>query len=257
MINRFSLANNLERNKNKNNTEMLDSTAKLPIIGQSNPDKAREFISEDVVKPLLNFGYTLDQIMITHKLYKFQTVDDAIHLMMRDPETGKFHHRFLNANGVRNSEGYSDLRVPEDKCVLCLEPANEHIDYELKQINANDIKLEVGDDRRRGETNQKGSSNELTHTVLKTEDASQIVNTTNNNSDKKPESNREKKMLNLQQVEIPKETLEMFEDPEVCRICFAEVLGEQNKAQFACGHKFCKTCVTSHLNMNISNGKVS
>lgn len=62
----------------------------------------------------------------------------------------------------------------------------------------------------------------------------------------------------LQKVfELPKETLDFFEDPNTCTICFSEKIDARNKAQFACSHKFCRTCVESHLRTHITDGKVS
>lgn len=57
-------------------------------------------------------------------------------------------------------------------------------------------------------------------------------------------------------IEIPPETLDLFEDPDICRICFAEKMTQNNKAEFACGHKFCRKCVTNYLKNSITNGKV-
>jgi hypothetical protein len=65
-----------------------------------------------------------------------------------------------------------------------------------------------------------------------------------------------KKVLAKYEVDIPKETLDLFEDPNVCTICFSERIEENNKAQFSCGHKFCRLCVINHLIININNGKV-
>ena len=63
------------------------------------------------------------------------------------------------------------------------------------------------------------------------------------------------KIMNVK-IEIPPETLELFEDPEVCRICFAEKMIGNNKAEFACGHMFCRKCVANYLTNCISDGKV-
>jgi len=57
-------------------------------------------------------------------------------------------------------------------------------------------------------------------------------------------------------IEIPPETLDLFEDPDICRICFDEKMTQNNKAEFACGHKFCRKCVTNYLKNSITNGKV-
>jgi hypothetical protein len=66
-----------------------------------------------------------------------------------------------------------------------------------------------------------------------------------------------RKFLQKYTVDIPKETLDLFEDPDVCTICYSDKIEENNKAQFSCGHKSCRLCVINHLNININNGKVN
>jgi hypothetical protein len=230
---------------NKKKQENLDTTTKV----QLNNEKYKEFLSEDVVKPLLNFGYDLDQVMMAFKIYNFTTVDDAIHILMKDPETGKFHHRFIN-NTERNNEGYEGVKgsLP---CMICGEEMILHIDYDTGNQNSKDIRLDLGMQKRH-EEEQKDITAQIdkTNQNLKTSLNISIVNDTKINSERKNQ-------LKIKLVEIPKETIEMFEDPDVCKICFGEVVKESNKAQFACGHSFCKTCVTNHLTVNINNGKVS
>ena len=60
----------------------------------------------------------------------------------------------------------------------------------------------------------------------------------------------------FEKIEIPKETIELFEDPNVCIICYSEKISISNKAQFTCGHVFCLNCVKNHLRTSITNGKV-
>jgi len=57
-------------------------------------------------------------------------------------------------------------------------------------------------------------------------------------------------------IEIPPETLDAFENPVICRICFSEKMTGSNKAEFTCGHNFCCKCVTNHLTFPIKDGKV-
>lgn len=64
------------------------------------------------------------------------------------------------------------------------------------------------------------------------------------------------KNFNKIKVDIPAETLDLFNDPDVCTICFAEKISANNKAEFPCGHKFCRKCVSNYLTNSIMNGKV-
>ena len=57
-------------------------------------------------------------------------------------------------------------------------------------------------------------------------------------------------------INIDKETLLAFDDPEICTICFENKLNRENSTEFSCGHKFCKICIKAHLTTNIINGRV-
>lgn len=61
---------------------------------------------------------------------------------------------------------------------------------------------------------------------------------------------------NYRNIQIDKETLDDFEDPNICRICFSEKLGVTKNVQLGCGHKFCQKCVSSHITISINNGRV-
>jgi len=47
-------------------------------------------------------------------------------------------------------------------------------------------------------------------------------------------------------INIDKETLDDFEDPNICRICFSEKLEVNNKVELGCGHKFCQKYYKSY-----------
>jgi hypothetical protein len=243
IMNKFSMTYNMNRANKRE--DILDSTAKMNLYNE----KGKEYLSEDVVKHLMNFGYDLDQIMTAFKIYKFTTVDEAIHIIMRDPETGKYPHRFI-PGCQKNDQGYERVKSI-NTCIICSEGINDHIDYELDQLNSRDIKLEMG-------AHKKNEVDEAKDTTVVNDKSNNMLKTSLNQSGGVIETkiHSDRKILNIQHVEIPKETLDLFEDPEICRICFSEVLNEKNKIQFACGHSFCRNCILNHLTININNGKV-
>ena len=42
----------------------------------------------------LIIGFRLEKLIIAHKLYKFQTLDEAILVLTRDPDTKLYNHSF-------------------------------------------------------------------------------------------------------------------------------------------------------------------
>lgn len=64
-----------------------------------------------------------------------------------------------------------------------------------------------------------------------------------------------KSSLNLSVINIQLNP-EIFDDPDVCKICYANKINEFNRVKFDCEHEFCKDCVINYLRMKIMNGKV-
>ena len=233
LLNRFSVSGNMEKaNRKSRDRENQNSTVQIPI-NLENRQINREIIWEDIIEPLLLFGYSLEQVMIAFKIYKFQTVDEAIYIMMRDPETGKYCHRFQKTE-IKNLD-YEKVAGAYSECQICYERREEHINYDGP--DREDTKLDVAQFKNTDYDTTLTNPNKQSSVVLN-------------------ESKSQRKALLQPEIHIPKDTLDSFEDPEICRICFAEKASGETKAQFACGHKFCKACVNNHLLTNINNGKV-
>lgn len=237
LFNRFSVAYNIDKASKNNESEDIDKK----VFKQRSKATIREFIGEEVVNPLIGFGFDVEQIMMAFKLYKFNTVDEAIYILMRDPETGKYNHRYVS----RNEGGYK--KINDQNCFLCGDEPSYHVQLDM---DITDIKLDLTRKRKMDDEEEiKDTSincDRSNNPILKTSDISSILEAKNN---------QERKILQVK-VEIPQDVIELFEDPEVCRICFSEVINSSNQATFSCGHKFCRTCVINHLNINITNGKV-
>jgi hypothetical protein len=144
--------------------------------------------------------------MTAFKIYRFNTVDEAIQCMMLDTESGKYLHRFIP--------------YPEGICGICSGTKTEHLEYSEKDSDLTTI----------------NESNLSDITVEK--------------------SAQKKNNINNVHVNIPKSTLNAFDDPNICRICFDNTLSTTNKIALDCGHEFCTPCVLGYLKININNGKV-
>ena len=241
LVYRFSVSYNLDKTNKKKQNENNDSSAKLQVA-ECYTTFNRTHITEGVVKHLLQFGYELEQIMAAFKIYKFGSVEEALFILMKDQDTFKFNHQFVPEEND-NQEGFKAIT---GLCLLCREKRSDHVDYDFEEMK----NLDVGMKRRKEEEEdiKDNSLNDKSNMPMgKSTEVSGIA---------EHKLNSDRKIMTVQNVNIPKETLDLFNNPEVCRICFSEVLDEKTKAQFACGHSFCKTCVSNFLNMNIVNGKV-
>ena len=125
--------------------------------------------------------------MLAYKIYKFYTIDDAIHTMMRDTESNKFLHKFLAEDNIH--------------CDICSAELRDHVEH----IEETDV--QVG------------------------------------------------KSLNLSVINVQVNP-EIFDEPDMCKICYANKINEINRVKFDCNHEFCKDCVINYLRTKIMNGKV-
>jgi hypothetical protein len=104
-------------------------------INKDNKHKGN--IKPEVIQKLMHFGFELDQIIITHKTYKFTDVEEACFLMLKDPETNLYNHKFFPynesnserdfKNPKRNCKGNNIITdIEEYKCKICKGKLTEH-----------------------------------------------------------------------------------------------------------------------------------
>ena len=75
----------------------------------------------------------MEQVVSAHKIYKFESLDHAVQLLMKDPETGSIEHSFVE------SMPYSLT------CKLCNYPKSEHrVEAEKKEENKDDEEMFFG-----------------------------------------------------------------------------------------------------------------
>lgn len=164
----------------------------------------------------------MDQICFAFKIYKFSTVEEAVSIMMKDPESRLYPHSFYNMNGV---------------CAICSGRINEHI------VNLDNTTFIKDEEVVLDVTDRKLFS-----------DRSQIMN--KNMSGNGINGNVKYPKFNKIELDLPKETLNDFDNPQVCKICFAEKLKQIPIAKLECNHNFCNNCIMKYLENKIKNGNV-
>ncbi len=50
---------------------------------------------------------------------------------------------------------------------------------------------------------------------------------------------------------------DVFDDPDLCQICFETKLNSNNKVMLMCKHEFCYNCINGYLRNKINNGVVN
>ena len=83
-----------------------------------------------------------------------------------------------------------------------------------------------------------------------------INNNINNNTIENKSRLKNIKFPNYCKINIPKETLKIFDNPNICPICYNNEKNINNIAQEHCQHKFCDECLNSYITRKIMNGEV-
>ena len=87
-----------------------------------------------------------------------------------------------------------------------------------------------------------------------------IINASENNNTMESQNSKAQlkntKIPTYCKINIPSETLKLFNNPNICPICYENEINKNNIAQAHCQHKFCDICINSYLTNKIINGDV-
>ena len=300
LLNKFSVSYNLEQANKKKHHHRNPELSKTAIKTNG--------IRNQVAQNLIELGYDIEILMMLLKIHPFTTVDEALNLLSKDPDSHLYNHKYYNPN-----KSNSKFNIIDKPCLICQGKKNEHIDditmendieNTISKNNSHDNPNELNNKNNNINNNtltnnnennynnsKKSSTKELKNNIsinskIKN-DYSQtpLINQENNNKNSLIQSNKilnsglinnnnkninistsnnlisssqsdRKKKFDFGKIEIPKETLLLFESPDVCRICFSNKINPNNKAQISCGHFFCDNCIKTYLTNKIINGQV-
>lgn len=184
--------------------------------------KEKEVVTDNIATILLNMGYTLGQIMKGYKIYKFKTEEEALNVMTRDEELGKYNHRF-----DQNPDNDDD-----PQCAICGELYEEHIDIIFDKADDGE---KIKGKKTKGKKKEKESQMDEKLLIDK---------------------NR-RKLPPIKDVKFDQELLDFFQNDKLCPICCSVKVEESDsKMKFECGHRFCKSCISKYLETKIVNGQV-
>ena len=103
-------------------------------------------------------------------------------------------------------------------------------------------KMELNQDEQNEEDNQINISNQ--------------VNNSNDNISINNKENENFDNTNLEKYGINLETINQFNNPEICKICCSNNINKDNIAQKCCLHYFCDECIKNYITYQINNGIV-
>ena len=103
-------------------------------------------------------------------------------------------------------------------------------------------KMELNQDEQNEEDNQINISNQ--------------VNNSNDNNSINNKENENFDNTKLEKYGINLETINLFNNPEICKICCLNNINKDNIAQKCCLHYFCDECIKNYITYQINNGIV-
>ena len=248
LINKFSVTYNLEQKKRRRGS----NSTRTYIEKKAH---RTDILSHDVAEALIKLGFDIEILMMLLKIHPYSTVDEALNLLSRDPDTHKLNHHYYQPKPKLNS-----------LCAICQGKPDEHIDYDIigkvpLPSNINDEKKILNTSSNVGNvtnTSKLMTTNnyDLSQTPLMCDNPTSSI--LNSRSPAVSVLNKSHSNSNFEygKIEIPKETLDLFDDPNICRICFSEKVNPNNISQISCGHFFCDSCIKTHITTKIINGKV-
>lgn len=238
------LQNYLRRNDNNvsNNGSELNQSG-------SDYQKTGEIFSD-----LLAMGYSIESLSCCYNKYKFTSVNDAICLMSKDPETNLYNHYFISKQVQRitsdkkeNQNGLIIFETEEDKCIIC----NDKRDLHIVESKKEEIKSNRSKKKSMIQKDVFINKNEISNTYRSGNNNSKDILEKNIGSN---DSQKEAKIkVNIRYIE---ELEKSFNDKEnLCFICCANTLDGKNSFKFHCNHEFCNSCISTYLIDKIIDGK--
>jgi len=146
LFNKFSIGYRTDQQQDKTNDFNNNySTNETNLrINEKSESVTKQALHQEIVKSLIEFGFSIDQIMLAFKTYKFKTIDDAIYILMKDNETGKYNHRFFHSktNFSKNNSKFNSKLNSKNNSNITIDKnyQNRNIYQESHQnINIQDI----------------------------------------------------------------------------------------------------------------------
>ena len=116
----------------------------LVLNKRNNKNNPNNKIIGKIIQQLLECGYSMESIKYCYEKYKFDTIDKALNIIMKDSNTGKYNHNFFSISNYEKLYGKMTTDIPENErrniCLICKDIEKLHINY-----NENESNLEIKD----------------------------------------------------------------------------------------------------------------
>ena len=202
----------------KNDIENHDNLLNIKYINRTS--------FANVINDLCEMGYDINSISYLLEEYKFSNVDEAINFFSKNKITNKYNHKF-----------YPLKR--KSYCGICKDNIENHENINYYTIDSN--------------SNYNLNTNNSNENSYRIE--SEIRPFTISINSIKSNHLHHKTDINYNNIKISKETQSLFDNPNICTICYENLINKNNVSHL-CNHFFCDKCMKTYLTYKIKNGDV-
>lgn len=116
MLKSLSISGMMEKSKKR------EAERNSRIFTKAKTSEAPEYgLTDEIIMQLIDMGFLSNQILAAYLYFKFKSVEEALKIFLKDPDTGVYNHKFTSSESAI--------------CEICLENEQMHIDDINKLMN--------------------------------------------------------------------------------------------------------------------------
>ena len=200
----------------------------------------------------------MESIKYCYEKYKFDTIDKALNIIMKDIYTDKYNHNFFSINNYQKIYGKIKTDIPKkdfDKiCIICKDIEKYHINYN-NENDSSDLDNNKDNVSKFPLLSRNDYTNNCLSELNKIPSINDNVKLNNINPRKSTKSCFPHIQININLINNIVKDLDQKHD--LCLICYVNELKEDNSLKMECGHIFCFDCYKHYIKDKIENGIIN
>ncbi len=225
---------------------------------KNNPNNQNNKIVGKITQQLLDCGYSMESIKYCYEKYKFDTIDKALNIIMKDIYTEKYNHNFFSINNYQKLYGKIKTDIPQKDfdriCIICKDIEKFHINY-----NSENDSSDLNENKDNISKFPLLSRNDYTINCFSELNNPTKINDNVKLGNFKPRKSTKSCFPHIQiNINLINNIVKDFEKKnDLCLICYVNELKEDNSLKMECGHSFCFECYKHYIKDKIENGIIN
>ena len=230
----------------------------LVLNKRNNKNNPNNKIIGKIIQQLLECGYSMESIKYCYEKYKFDTIDKALNIIMKDIYTEKYNHNFFSINNYQKLYGKIKTDIPQKDfdriCIICKDIEKFHINY-----NSENDSSDLNENKDNISKFPLLSRNDYTINCFSELNNPTKINDNVKLGNFKPRKSTKSCFPHIQiNINLINNIVKDFEKKnDLCLICYVNELKEDNSLKMECGHSFCFECYKHYIKDKIENGIIN